>query len=150
MEPYGITIFCDDIRSEILGKTTIIGIYGHELLLFSDFPAALPKLGMFVQLRFEPEAISSLKIMVYASWIDGNVPIFTKDFPPLSEEVAKAPLETDDKDIAPTMSINFPIILSPVLLPSEGRIKVRVEINGRIVKAGTLKITKSAAPPGNG
>ena len=46
-EPFGCTIFCDDIRTELFNKVSLMGVYGFELLLFGDFPAVLPKLGIF-------------------------------------------------------------------------------------------------------
>ncbi|MDQ6435531.1 hypothetical protein RB623_15850 [Mesorhizobium sp. LHD-90] len=41
-EPYGVTIFCDDIRSEIGGKHTLVGVYGSNLIIKKAKPAILP------------------------------------------------------------------------------------------------------------
>jgi hypothetical protein len=45
-EPYGVTIFCDDVRDELFNKKTLIGVYTGELLIGGEFPALLPTFGM--------------------------------------------------------------------------------------------------------
>jgi hypothetical protein len=42
------TIFCDDIRHEIGGKTSCIGIYSGTMYVHSAFPIILPKFCMSV------------------------------------------------------------------------------------------------------
>jgi hypothetical protein len=146
MEPYGITIFCDDIRSEALGKTMLIGVYHTDILVYGNFPAMLAKFGIYVQLRLPPIKISSFKINIYASWDDSATPIFSQELPPIPDELTNTPISTSDQDVIPTISVDVPIILSPMILKSEGHLKVRAEINGRVIKAGALKIVKSASP----
>lgn len=43
MSRHSYVQFCDDIRFELGGKTSLIGVYGGELLVKS-FPTSLPKL----------------------------------------------------------------------------------------------------------
>ena len=46
--PYGITLFCDDIRSEQGGgQLTLVGSYIGGMVI-KGFPATLPKFGFFV------------------------------------------------------------------------------------------------------
>ena len=47
-----VGLFCDDVRPEISGQQTIVGVYGDNLAL-SQIPGALPKLGFFVRVNFE-------------------------------------------------------------------------------------------------
>ena len=42
--PTGSTIFCDDIRYEINGKVTLVGVYAADMVLPNDFPVTLPKI----------------------------------------------------------------------------------------------------------
>jgi len=43
MNRHVLTVFCDDIRQEIGGKLSYIGVYSGNMLV-SEFPAVLPKL----------------------------------------------------------------------------------------------------------
>jgi hypothetical protein len=147
MEAYGITIFCDDIRFEQFGKTSLIGIYGNELNLYSDFPAILPKLCCFVQIRLRPINITSAKIMVYVPWVEDGVPFITNELaPPTENYTTKISEPLADKDITPLIAINHALVMSPFVLNKEGLLKVRAEVNGEVIKVGVLKIVKSAIP----
>lgn len=141
MEPYGITTFCDDIRFEQHGKISLIGCYGHELIVFSEFPVVLPKLCVFVQLRFPSTTISSVKILIYFPGDEDGAPTILQDLPPPEEVALKLPEQANDKDLQRQISLNHFIIISPMLLKQHGRIKVRAMLNDQIVRVGTLKIT---------
>jgi hypothetical protein len=43
-EPFGISLFCDDIRGEINGKKTYVGVHDRILKIGSPKPARLPRL----------------------------------------------------------------------------------------------------------
>jgi hypothetical protein len=43
-EPFGISLFCDDIRDEINGKKTYVGVHDRILKIGSPKPARLPRL----------------------------------------------------------------------------------------------------------
>ncbi|WP_133170146.1 hypothetical protein [Kumtagia ephedrae] len=45
-KPYGVTIFCDDIRSEIGGKHTFVGVYGANLIITQSKPVILPSVSI--------------------------------------------------------------------------------------------------------
>jgi hypothetical protein len=46
--PFGYTTFCDDIRQEVAGKSTLVGVYGPEMTVFGTLPTNLPKLALSV------------------------------------------------------------------------------------------------------
>ena len=48
---YGHVVFCDDVRQEIDGKLTLVGVYNSNLTVFGGFPAVLPKLCVVVWLN---------------------------------------------------------------------------------------------------
>lgn len=64
--PYLETLFCDDIREEVSGKMTLVGVYGPNLLVQS-FPAKIPKLCLHMRLvlpeqfQFEKASFSIFK-----------------------------------------------------------------------------------------
>ncbi|WP_200860001.1 DUF6941 family protein [Methyloferula stellata] len=146
MEPYGITIFCDDIRFEQQNKLMLIGSYGSDLIVNSALPVALPKLCFFVQLRFPPMKISSLKISIYLP--ESDEAFFTQELPVNAAEIATE-VETPSLppmlgDIQRQMAVNFPITISPVLLTQEGYLKVRAIYDGEILRVGALRISSTS------
>lgn len=48
------TIFCDDVRHELNGKLSLMGIYNIEMYV-SNFPITLPKVCAFFELRLPPD-----------------------------------------------------------------------------------------------
>lgn len=44
LEPFGICLFCDDVREEKDGKRTYVGVHGRVLNIASSRPAILPRL----------------------------------------------------------------------------------------------------------
>lgn len=54
-------LVCDDIRQEIGGKTTLVGIYNDQIGFYEQAeqsPLSLPKLGLFVRLQLEASDVS--------------------------------------------------------------------------------------------
>ena len=48
------SIFCDDIRHEINGKMSLMGIYGDTMYL-PDFPITVTKICAYFELRVQPD-----------------------------------------------------------------------------------------------
>jgi hypothetical protein len=145
VEPYGITIFSDDLRHELHGKITLVGMYGGELLLYTELPTLLPKLCILVQARLPLSEFKSLKILVYVPWLDDKEPLLSQDIFPLFATAQPLPVGAPEAELQ-ILSINYPIVFSPFLIQSEGLIKVRIEADDKIIKAGTLKITRRDPP----
>jgi hypothetical protein len=146
MEPFGITMFCDDIRFEQFGKISLIGCYGPELHIFGDLPTVIPKLGFFVQLRFPNRDMSSLRILIYFP-DNEEEPKNTFDF---SSEITRNISSVKSEqigDIQPLFAINFPIVFNGLELKTEGYFKVRILYDDKILRAGALKVVRNPPIP---
>lgn len=55
-EPTGIAIFCDDIREEVGGKTSYMGVYNGEMIIPTEAPTVLPKFCVSVHVRLTEKA----------------------------------------------------------------------------------------------
>jgi hypothetical protein len=53
--PSGFSIFCDDIRYEMSGKQTYIGVYDGSMRIASSAPATIPQLCVLTNMRFDQE-----------------------------------------------------------------------------------------------
>ncbi len=143
MEPSGVTLFSDDIRFEAQNKITLIGCYGPEMLVSGDLPFLLPKLGMLVQLRMSPGSCYPSKILVYLPDSKDEEPTITVEVDaPNAGEIKNSQNLPVDSDLVSLLATNVPILLSPVMINSEGLIKVRVICGDKTIKAGTLKVTR--------
>lgn len=140
-----ITAFCDDIRFEQQGKITLIGLYGTEMFIYADYPTALPKLGVFVQIRVPPSEIKmgDLSVSVYAPGND--VPVITNAL----QIPALEPIKGELPDLEPIFTVNVPILMSPFMLVQDGYIKIRVSYAQNVYKAGALHVTKVNPPDQN-
>jgi hypothetical protein len=69
----GFTIFCDDIRRELGGKITLVGIYRAEMLIQGKLPIVLPKLGIAILLQTPVERpLQRLRLMIYTRRLRGG------------------------------------------------------------------------------
>ena len=150
--PYGYTIFCDDIRQEVGGKVSLVGVYRHVLFIRGDFPFTLPKFAMsIVYTELQSECPPKVELRVIFPGDDENNPTIAgeiglpqtsaKTTSPLQDLVVKDP---DDDGFRINQGF-AQIILSPLVLQKEGSIRVRVKRGDEIVRLGRLLVAK--APP---
>ena len=64
MNRYLHVVYCDDVRNELNNKTSLIGVYGADLLV-SEMPAVLPQLFLVISVVADAaEPIERLTIVV--------------------------------------------------------------------------------------
>jgi hypothetical protein len=149
-EAYGITQFCDDIREEVNGKISLMGLYGDELIVFNALPAALPKLALVISARFPLEAVqarpvASLKVLIFFPE-DGETPQIEFDVPwtlepPQISEALPFP------DATSQYTLNRHFVLSPFVIRQEGWLRVRIQWGEERVRVGALHILSRPQGP---
>ena len=144
--PFGHTIFCDDIREEVLGKFSLIGVYGGEISV-AGLPATVPKLGIAVR-YFEEFSESRVPVIlrITAPGDDGDVVVVEANLGiDVARRVSEAPSlpHSDDAAQPPLRSIMANIVVAPFVLHRTGRIRARIYIGGEQeeVRIGALAIT---------
>jgi len=132
----GYTIFCDDIRNEVGGKLSYMGIYGNELIVNAALPAALPKLCLSIAIRFyraegQP---APMTLKVFVPWEDSAI--------------IEAPLEFsdaiqwgDEAEATGYVQVNANLTLGNFAIQQEGYLKVRAYSGDTEYKLGALKLT---------
>lgn len=143
----GYTIFCDDLRQEVLGKWSFMGAY-HPDILLDSLPAVLPTFGIFVTF-FETSdlGVDPLELLIFLPGDADDSPTHkipiqgNRTLPPLPPGAA---FENDNKRCV----IRMPIKFAPLALKEEGLIKVRMARGDMRYRIGALmvRIQKSAAP----
>jgi hypothetical protein len=146
-EAFGITVFCDDIRREVDNKTSLIGVYGDELVLFTPPPIVLPKLGFHIDVRFPTDNIvdENVNLLVYFPGDAEDAPRINEVIPWKSGEPPTEP--PPFPDAVPAFHFLQYHVLSPVEIHTEGFIRVRLLYSGHRIRVGALKVVYK--PPGS-
>lgn len=143
--PEAFAVFSDDVRFEVGGKTSLMGIYVGALSINQpEMPPTLPRLAVTVFVRWpSPSDLEPLEILVF--------------FPNQQVEpaiISKADPADTDWTVQPTPDRPVNIVLNAVLegipVTANGEIEVRVTVPSGTVTAGRLLIQHNppeATPP---
>jgi hypothetical protein len=144
-EPVGFTIFCDDIRQEVGGKTSLIGIYNGVMLIHSTFPATLPKFGFRIEF-LEPAQLAlerdfTVEFRIYLPGDEDDEPSLLAPLEPEPEQ-ARAALEnlpppTGQRLVAHVISN---LVATPFVLKEPGMIRVRAKYKDNDLRCGSLRV----------
>lgn len=133
--PYGVTLFCDDIRHEVGGKVTLVGIYGPELIILGEGPITMPILALSLRL-YIPRDLKFKKSNIVVSLQSGDQ---TKTLAQL-----ETPIKPNGEWPENMMAMfNGNISFSPFVATPEDIIRVRAYFDDLEVKMGALKIASS-------
>lgn len=143
MEPYGVTLFCEDIRYEGSTQLTLVGVFTGDIMLH-QVPVTIPKLGVVT--RFNLPWDCTANKVVWKIFFPGD----PADTPGFQVEMDIRELLTGNRKHIPTTAIdddinlshNFQqqIVLSPVQIKQSGFIKVRISVDDQLVKAGAIRV----------
>lgn len=121
MNKFVSTVFCDDVRHEIGGKVTYVGIYGGTMFV-NSFPAELPKLYLIATISVPiDQCLKNAKLLV----LQDNAAVAEFEVPP-TPEVTKE--EIDDEVFG--FSVSYMICFSPLKASEESKIKVFLQEDG--------------------
>lgn len=130
--PYGVTIFCDDVREEVSGKQTLVGVYGPELHYTGGFPAKLPVLWSFVRLSVPgSEEYASFDYVIKKEVDEKEISLVGFTHP---IDIKKL----DDPNKVTTIGLSIPI--PDLQLEKDCRILSRAYFDGEEVKLGSLNV----------
>lgn len=138
---WGQTLFCDDVRYELGGKMSLIGLYQTELVVSAEFPIVMPRLVAFVTYYEIYGSMSEiLKLNIYMPH-DAKTPSFASEI--LRPTWDEKPPPLSDPDAEPIIQIQAPVVFSPLELQSEGAIKVRMQCGDRVTRLGTINVRRA-------
>jgi hypothetical protein len=149
----GYTIFCDDIRNEMGGKTSFVGVYENEMFIHGDFPCLLPKFGLGIRYMEKRGAYKSqpVTLRIYLPGDEENTPSLEAPISQIVEARKNLKAHPDADQKAPRyLKIATNLIIAPLVIAKPGDIKVRAQCGSKIVKLGTLLVVRgesTASPP---
>jgi hypothetical protein len=138
-KPYGTTIFCDDIRDEVTGKKTYVGIYPHDMVIPGPFPSLIPQFALAVT-YLEPldMEICPVTVKVYVPSEDGLGQLAAEIEIPLDRVDANYSKDMDP--LAQYRAILMGFKISPFLIVGEGYVKVRAYVKQEEIRMGSMRI----------
>jgi hypothetical protein len=141
---WGFSLFCDDIRSELGGKLSVMGIYQTDMVFPQNiiFPFIYPKFCILIK-YYEVQNVftDDLTIRVFLPGDVKDLPSINLPLSSLNRNTSPPyPLEDDQERI---FNVTFPLTLIPFPIKQEGFVKVRVECGGVIINLGSLMIRKA-------
>ncbi|MHA7064054.1 hypothetical protein [Azospirillum argentinense] len=141
---YTDVMFCDDFRSEVGNKISVMGVYAEELVL-DKLPVVIPTFGVLVSLASdEPDIFDGMEIIISTKGTEEVVPI-----DPATIERAKAAM-IDMADTIKKKSSFLPfrfsvnITISPLRIIEYGAVNVTVKTDAGKFPAGALIVKERA------
>jgi hypothetical protein len=144
--PNGHATFCDDVRQEIGGKITIVGVYGGELTAYGEAPIALPQLHVVVAFRNAPkDEPYNLKIVVTMNGTAGEDKVLSSsdiEIPAPEQDLIPPPI---DEHSMRFMELSNIVRLSPLFITEPCTITVRAYLGDDEVRLGALRVKLAAS-----
>lgn len=143
--PSGTTIFCDDVRHEITGKFSLIGVYQDGMTIVGEVPVLIPQLCLVTKVRLDQKSLpfSFLLKMIFEDerLEEETIQEMSLSIPAVDENLIHNPdtVFSDKEGIqyaqfqTEARLLNFPISKS-------GRIKVRMFEGDNEIALGSIRI----------
>lgn len=139
--PGGYTIFCDDIRHEITGKTTLVGVYNNQMIVTGNLPVTLPQICAAITLRLLPpeEPVKPI-VKIFRSDEPEPLFVFEADIEPVEAKLIPEPSPHSDPDSVTFMQIGITAQIQGLVVNQGCALKVRAFIGDDEVRLGSLQI----------
>ena len=137
------TLFCDDIRHEVGGKISFIGVYSGGLFV-PTFPVMLPKLCLSVKVVTPAdEPLRSLSLRVLKD--EETLQEIALDEKQLADASDSAEDMTKEQRKERVQMAQFLLVFSPIQFDGPCALRVRVQTEGGELRGMALKVDQ--APP---
>jgi hypothetical protein len=142
---WGFSLFSDDIRQELGGKLSVMGIYQADMIYpeATTFPIIVPKFAILVKYYEIKDAFSDdiiIRIFLPGDTRDSPSIILPMSRAGLMSALPERPLEDDQERV---FNLTYPVIMQPLAVKEEGFVKVRVASGAIITNLGSLMIRKA-------
>lgn len=145
--PYGYCTFCEDIRQEMNGKQTYVGVVvGTDLNIQGVLPAGIGKFSIFATFRQRlTDGLGPVVFEVHMPGDEDDKPSARMEFS-ITDIIANLPAVAPDID-DPFLGIGLGFEFNPLLIKQEGRIQVSAFKAGKRYKLGSLRVISRPPAP---
>lgn len=145
--PFGSTIFCDDIRHEIGGKFSYIGIYTGTINFNQPLPQKLSKFAFAIKYSERPgESTENVNVRIYMPGDPEDEPHTMVELPMDDIRANIPPREKLENAQDPILTTTFHIAMENVEFKENGLIKVRAYRGDLEVRMGTIQVQYTPPP----
>ena len=140
------TLFCDDIRHEVGGKLSFIGIYSGGLFV-PAFPVTLPKLCLSVKIvtpADEPLRVLNLCVLRDEETLQ-EIALAEEQLAAASDSAEEI---TEEQRKERVQMAQFMLVFTPIQFEEPCTLRVRVQTEGGQLRGVALKVDQ-APPPAN-
>lgn len=140
--PSGSVVFCDDVRQEVTGKLTLVGVYAGHMMLTANLPVALPQICAVTTFRLAPPT-EQIKAVFRIFKSGQNEPLFEmeadipaaqpSDFPPTAAD--------QDPDAVKFLQMIITAQMQNLIITEPCTLKVRAFIGDDEIRLGALRIS---------
>jgi hypothetical protein len=144
--PTGFCVFCEDIRQEINGKQSYIGVFvGSELKVLGVLPASIGKFSIQATFRQRvTDGLEPITLEVHLPGDDDDKPTARIDAP-IEDLAAQLPAAAPDVD-DPFLEVAIGFQFNPLAITQEGRITVSAIKSGKRYRIGSLRVISEPPP----
>jgi len=141
------TIFCDDIRDEVGGKVSFIGVYqSRSMFIHGTFPVTIPKFGFAVHYAQKKEIfVQPNALRIYLPGDDPEKPSIEAEFPRV-EDALKSQARSSETS-TPFIVAMARFVVAPLVINQPGTIKVRAVQGDEMIRLGALRVIQAPAEP---
>ena len=139
-ETWGSAIFAEDVRLELGGTFSLIGMMPGAPVEFEDFPARLHKLAVLSLFTFaNPPQGVALRVDLPGG--DKDKPFWSEELPTPPEAITRpAPAKKKKRTLRKAYHL---AILEEIELAEPGNIQVSALVGGSIIPMGVLSIVRA-------
>jgi hypothetical protein len=147
--PYGYSIFCDDIRYEVDGKVSPIGVYTMgTMLVHSEYPIILPKLGCILGFAEPvPNATTREFPIVIKVFLPGEtnqpfhtIPSLTPDRQARERAINAFGVAEDAAGYTLYQRSVLPLLFQNVVIKQSGSLRIMAEYGDESLSCGSLRV----------
>jgi hypothetical protein len=140
--PYGSTIFCDDIREEVGGKRSLMGIYGGDMVIGEGPPATIPSLvAQITWLCSKDMFPEKLEFRIYRDSEEDREILFSAEIEPRNLPVPPDPVPDKHDPESPNFAIfMFMARFNNLEFTGPCRLRVRALVDGIEHRIGALNV----------
>jgi hypothetical protein len=143
---WGFALFCDDVRMEIGGKLSLMGMYNADMFFPGNapLPILLPKIVIVInyfEIQNSLEEDISFKI-TYGDALIAEAPALRKDLL-IAHAAAPPPTDPDSEDKERIFNIRLPLPIMGFQIDRWARLRVRAHYSdGKILKLGSIGLAQ--------
>jgi hypothetical protein len=140
---WGFSLFADDLRQEVGGKTSLMGIYQVDMIFPKALPQVITKFVIFVKYYELKDVFSDdLVLKIFLPGDEKNKPTVSQILKREDIAIIPTPYPPDD-DSERIYNMTMPFIFSPLLIKEDGYISVRMQCGKTTTRLGRLMVRKA-------